>query len=70
MIAIMPRPRKTEQSKTGYVDVFSRMSAESVRKLDALADDQHRSRSGMVAWIVEQFIAREYPQLSGKRSDK
>lgn len=70
MIANMPRPRKVEQSKTGYVDVFSRMSTEAVRKLDAIADDQHRSRSGMVAWIVEKFIAQEYPLLSGKRSDK
>jgi hypothetical protein len=68
MIATMPKPRKNAPAKAAaYVDVFSRMDAETVRKLDALADDQHRSRSGMVAWLVEQFVAAEYPKLDAKR---
>lgn len=68
MLATMPRPRKdAKRSAKPPVDVFSRISADSVRMLDELADDQHRSRSGMVAWIVEQFIAAEYPKLAQRR---
>jgi hypothetical protein len=68
MLATMPRkPRKDSPRKVDYVDVFSRMDADTVAKLDELADDQHRSRSGMVAWLVEQYIATEYPKLLAKR---
>lgn len=68
MLATMPRPRKdAKRSAKPPVDVFSRISADSVRMLDELADDQHRSRSGMVAWIVEQFIAAEYPKLAQRQ---
>lgn len=68
MLATMPRPRKdAKRSAKPPVDVFSRISADAVRMLDDLADDQHRSRSGMVAWIVEQYIAAEYPKLASRR---
>ena len=71
MLATMPRKQRKDSSpKASYVDVFSRMDAATVRKLDELADDQHRSRSGMVAWLVEQFIATEYPKLQAKRASK
>jgi hypothetical protein len=68
MLQTMPPPKKSaDRGKPSYVDVFSRMDGETVKKLDELADDQHRSRSGMVAWLVEQFIAAEYPKLQDKR---
>jgi hypothetical protein len=68
MLATMAKPKKSAERKPpAYVDVFSRMDGETVRKLDELADDQHRSRSGMVAWLVEQYIAGEYPKLQAKR---
>lgn len=70
MLQTMPRPKKAKGADRGqpaYVDVFSRMDGETVKKLDELADDQHRSRSGMVAWLVEQYIAAEYPKLQAKR---
>ena len=70
MLSVMPRAPKRKDKQPEYpafVDVFSRMSGEQVQKLDALADDQHRSRSAMVAWIVDQFIEAEHPKLLAKR---
>ena len=69
MLGVMAKPRrkKTNRTETPYVDVFSRIDLPVVEKLDGLADDQKRSRSAMVAWIVEDYIAREYPKLVSKR---
>lgn len=71
MVATMPRPKKGAARGTpAYVDVFSRMDGDTVKRLDELADDQHRSRSGMVAWLVEQYVATEYPKLQAKRAKR
>lgn len=70
MVATMPRPRRDAKAKTSYpefIDVFSRMDGETVRKLDELAADQKRSRSAMVAFVIEAFIDAEYPKLQAKR---
>lgn len=69
MLSTMPRPRKDAKAKTSYpehVDVFSRMDGETVRKLDDLATNQKRSRSAMVAFVIEAFIEAEYPKLQAK----
>ena len=71
MVATMARQpkRKVEkgQKYPQQIDVFSRMDGNIVQKLDELADAQHRSRSGMVAWLVEQFVLEEHPKLLARR---
>lgn len=62
------RPKKgSDREKGDHVDVFSRMDAELVRKLDELAEAEHRSRSAMVAWLTERYVTEEYPKLQAKR---
>lgn len=70
--ATMAKPRKEKRPERGEaypesIDVFSRMEGELVRKLDELAEDQRRSRSSMVAWLVERHVDEEYPKLQAKR---
>ena len=38
-----------------------------MRKFDELADDNKRSRSAQIAWLVERFVDEEYPRLLAKR---
>jgi predicted transcriptional regulator len=69
--ATMPRPRKTAKPPTHPpTDVFSRLDAEAVRKLDELADNQRRSRSSMIAHIIDQYIKTEYPKLIAERESE
>jgi metal-responsive CopG/Arc/MetJ family transcriptional regulator len=67
MLTLMPRPKKPAVKEEATVDVFSRMDADVVDKLDALAKDQKRSRSGMVAWLVQQYVQEHFPKLDPRK---
>ncbi len=77
MVALMPAKRdkgSAEKSRRGQraegtKDVFARLPADVVDRLDEIVEDlrPRASRSAVVASLIEQYVAAEYPRLQARR---
>jgi predicted transcriptional regulator len=75
MVGLMPpKPRSDDKrrvkAKADYpdrVDAFTRIEGETARKLDELAEEEHRTRSSHIAWLIDRHVKEEYPKLLARR---
>ncbi len=80
MVALMAkRPSKTDrpephrQSRApGTRDVFARVDAATVDKLDELVDGIRpaTSRSAVIALLIQQYVDREWPEHEKRQAAK